>query len=240
MRFDFGLAKLSAKLTGLVGLEPGWPFEARANLNKSQLVSLLGPAAVPPDTSGHVTASTDIKGRLDRPFESTAVVEVAEIDGQLRGKPLRLVRPGRIRLDGPRPSVEEPTPDDAGWILDRPRAWHGERDSGAVIAVEGRLEDGIALLPSGVPVTSWLVEGPVRAQLSLDQEGNGIAISGDAEATLDRLMRADRELAHDVRLRAQIRGGAIEISGSRRHDSVGAADRNGAHSPCLGGPLLAG
>jgi outer membrane protein assembly factor BamA/autotransporter translocation and assembly factor TamB len=212
VRFDFGLTKLSAKLTGLVGLEPGWPFEARADLNKSQLVSLLGAAAAPPDTSGTVTASTDIKGRLDRPFESTAVVEVAEIDGQLRGKPLRLVHPGRIRLDGPRPSVEEPIQMTlGGFSIDLARGT-AERDSGAVIAVEGRLEDGIALLPSGVPVTSWLVEGPVRAQLSLDQEGNGIAISGDAEATLDRLMRADRELAHDVRLRAQIRGGAIEIS----------------------------
>ncbi len=212
VRFDFGLTKLSANLTGLVGLEPGWPFEARANLNKSQLVSLLGAAAAPPDTSGHVTASTDIKGHLDRPFESTAVVELAEIDGQLRGKPLRLVHPGRIRLDGPRPSVEEPIQVTlGGFSIDLARGT-AERDSGAVIAVEGRLEDGIALLPFDVPVTSWLVEGPVRAQLSLDQEGNGIAISGDAEATIDRLMRADRELAHDVRLRAQIRGGAIEIS----------------------------
>jgi outer membrane protein insertion porin family len=213
VRFDVGLTKLSAKLTGLVGLEPGWPFEARANLNRSQLVALLGAAAAaPPDTSGHVTASTDIKGRLDRPLESTAVVEVTEIDGQLRGKPLRLVHPGRIRLDGPRPSVEEPIQVTlGGFSIDLARGT-AERDSGAVIAVEGRLEDGIALLPSGVPITTWLVEGPVRAQLSLHQEGNGMAISGDAEATIDRLMRADRELAHDVRLRAQIRGGAIEIS----------------------------
>ena len=62
-------------------------------------------------------------------------------------------------------------------------------------------------------ITPWLVEGPVRAQVSLDQDGDRFAIAGDGDATIDRLMRAEGELARGVHLQARIRGSAIEFSG---------------------------
>ena len=82
-----------------------------------------------------------------------------------------------------------------------------------MVTLQGRLEDGIAFLPPDMPSTAWLVEGPVRAQVSLDQDGDRLAIAGDGDATIDRLMRGEAELARGVHLQARIRGSAIELSG---------------------------
>ena len=57
------------------------------------------------------------------------------------------------------------------------------------------------------------MEGPVRAQVSLNPDGDRFAIAGDGDATIDRLMRAEGELARGVHLQARIRGSAIEFSG---------------------------
>ena len=215
VRFDLGLPTLSADVSGRIGFEPGWPFEARANLRRSQLTSLaalLERTIALPDTSATVTASADVKGQLNRPLESTGVISVPEIEGQLRGRPLRLIQPGRIRFDGRRPTLEEPLRITLGGFsmgLARVR----ERESGVLVTLEGRIEDGIAFLPPGMLITPWLVEGPVRAQVSLDQDGDRFAIAGDGDATIDRLMRAEGELARGVHLQARIRGSAIEFSG---------------------------
>ena len=215
VRFDVGLPTLSADVSGRIGFEPGWPFEARANLRKSQLTSLaalLERTIALPDTSATVTASADVKGQLNRPLESTGVITVPEIEGQLRGRPLRLIQPGRIRFDGRRPTLEEPLRITLGGFsmgLARVR----ERESGVLVTLEGRIEDGIAFLPPDMLITPWLVEGPVRAQVSLDQDGDRFAIAGDGDATIDRLMRAEGELARGVHLQARIRGSAIEFSG---------------------------
>ena len=215
VRFDFGLPTLSADVSGRIGFEPGWPFEARANLRRSQLTSLaalLERTIALPDTSATVTASADVNGQLNRPLESTGVITVPEIEGQLRGRPLRLIQPGRIRFDGRRPTLEEPLRITLGGFsmgLARVR----ERESGVLVTLEGRIEDGIAFLPPGMLITPWLVEGPVRAQVSLDQDGDRFAIAGDGDATIDRLMRAEGELARGVHLQARIRGSAIEFSG---------------------------
>ena len=215
VRFDLRLPTLSADVSGRIGFEPGWPFEARANLRRSQLTSLaalLERTIALPDTSATVTASADVKGQLNRPLESTGVITVPEIEGQLRGRPLRLIQPGRIRFDGRRPTLEEPLRITLGGFsmgLARVR----ERESGVLVTLEGRIEDGIAFLPPGMLITPWLVEGPVRAQVSLDQDGDRFAIAGDGDATIDRLMRAEGELARGVHLQARIRGSAIEFSG---------------------------
>ena len=83
-----------------------------------------------------------------------------------------------------------------------------ERESGVMVTLEGRIEDGIAFLPPSTLITPWLVEGPVRAQVSLDQDGDRFAIAGDADATIDRLMRAEGELARGVHLQTRIREAA--------------------------------
>ena len=197
-----------------LGFELGWPFEARANLRRSQLTSLAALLPTPitlPDTSATLTASADVRGQLDRPFESTGVVTVPEIEGQLRGKPLRLIQPGRIRFDGRRPTLEEPLRITLGGFsigLERVP----ERDSGVLVTLDGRIEDGIAFLPPEMLITPWLVEGPVRAQISLDKDGDRFAIAGDADATIERLLRAEGELARGVHLQARIRESAIEFS----------------------------
>jgi outer membrane protein insertion porin family len=214
VRFGLGLPTLSAEVSGRIGFDPGWPFEARANLRRSQLTSLaalLERTIVLPDTSATVTASAEVKGQLNRPLESTGVITVPEIEGQLRGKPLRLIQPGRIRFDERRPTVEEPLQIAVGGFsmgLARIR----DRENGVMITVEGRIEDGIAFVPPDMLITPWLVEGPVRAQVSLDREGDRFAIAGDVDATIDTLMRAEGELARGVHLQAGIRGRAIEFS----------------------------
>ena len=214
MRFDVALPTLNADVSGRIGFEPEWPFEARANLRKSQLTSLaalLEKTTALPDISATVTASAEVKGQLTRPLESTAVITVPEIEGQLRGRPLRLTQPGRLRFDGRRPIVEEPLRITLGGLsmgLARVR----EREHGVMITLEGRIEDAIAFLPPDT-VTPLLVEGPVRAHVSLAQDGDCFAIAGDGDATIDRLTRAGGELARGVHLQARIRGSAIEFSG---------------------------
>ena len=214
VRFDVGLPTLSADLSGRIGFEPGWPFEARAHLRRSQLASLaalLDRTMALPDTTATVSASADVKGQLDRPIDSTAVITVPELEGQLQGRPLRLVQPGRIRFEGRRPTVEEPLRIAVGGFS-MGLAPVRERENGVLVSLEGRIEDGIAFLPADVLVTPWLMEGPVRAQVSLDQDGDRFAIAGGADATIDRLMRAEGELARGVHLQARIRGRAVEFS----------------------------
>jgi hypothetical protein len=214
VRFDVALPALSADLTGRVGFETGWPFEARANLRKSPLTSLaalLDKATALPDTSATVTASADVKGQLDRLPASTAVVSVPEIEGQLRGRPLRLIQPGRLRFDGRRPTVEEPFRITLGGFsigLARVR----DSENGVTVTLDGRIEDGLAFLPPDT-ATPWRVEGPVRAQVSLNPDGDRVAIAGHGDATIDRLMRAEGEIARGVHLQARILGSAIEFSG---------------------------
>src|SRR5688572_14339019 len=206
VRFDVALPTLSADVSGRIGFESGWPFEARANLRKSQLTSLaavLERTIALPDTSATVTASADVQGQLTRPLESTAVITVPEIEGQLRGRPLRLTQPGRLRLDGRRPTVEEPLRVTLGGLsmgLARSR----EREHGVMITLEGRIEDAIAFLPPDT-VTPLLVEGPVRAHVSLHQDGDRFAIAGDGDATIDRLTRAGGERSEERRVGKECR-----------------------------------
>ena len=213
VRFDVRLPAASAHAGGRIVLEPGWPFEARADLRKSELTSLaslLTTAAAQTGLSGTLTASADVTGRLDRLFDSTAVITVPEIDGQLRGMPLRLVQPGRIRFDGRRPTVEEPLRITAGELSIGLATIH-ERQHGILVTLDGRIEDGIAFLPPGM-ATPWRAEGTVRAQVSLASDADRFTLGGDADATIDRLIRDDSELARDVHLRARIREHNIEFS----------------------------
>jgi len=214
VRFDVGLPTVSADVSGSIGFEPGWPFEARANLRRTPLTSLaalLTRTIALPDTSATITASADVTGQLELPLESTGVITISEIEGQLRGRPLRLVQPGRIRLDGRRSTLEAPLRITWGGVsmgLTRVR----DRENGVMITLEGRVEEGIAFLSPDMLVPPWRVEGPVRAQVSLEQDGDRFAIAGDGDATIDRLMRSEGELARGVHLQARIRGRAIEFS----------------------------
>ena len=210
VRFEVALPTSSADVTGLVGFETGWPFEARANLRKSPLMSLaaLLETTAPPGTSATITASADVKGQLTRPRESTGVITVAEIEGEVAGRPLRLVKPGRLMFDGPRPTVEEPFAITLGGFS---IGLAPVRDKGVMVTLEGRVEDGIAFLPPDT-ITPWLVEGPVRAEVSLTPDRDRFAIAGSGEVTIDKLMRAEGELARGVRLQARVLGGAIEFS----------------------------
>jgi hypothetical protein len=137
-RFDLDLSNHRADVTGSIGLEPAWPFEAHVNLRESQLSSvlaLLGPTAAPPDSSGTVTASADLEGWLDRPLESSGVVfTLSELEGQLRGKPLTLVQPGRLRFEGRRATVEEPLRMTLGGFSLGVGAPAEKRDSGGIVA----------------------------------------------------------------------------------------------------------
>ena len=81
------------------------------------------------------------------------------------------------------------------------------------------------------------VEGSVRAQVSLDRDADRFAIGGDADATIDRLMRDDGELARGVHLQARIREQAIEFSTPTASFSRRRSARRGKYlSPGLSRP----
>ena len=185
--FDVGLPALSADASGRIGLEPGWPFEARANLRKSQLTSLaslLG-MMVQPDTSATLTASADVRGQLDRPFDSTGIITVPEIEGQSAGRPLRLIQPGRIRFDGRRPIVEEPLGITVG-EFSMGLASIREREHGVLVTLEGRIEMD-CFPPPDTLATPW--RGRIGwAQVSLTGCGS-IRHRRRRDATIDKLMR---------------------------------------------------
>jgi outer membrane protein insertion porin family len=216
VRFDLELPNYRADVTGSIGLAHAWPFEAHANLRKSELAALvpmLGPTAASFDTTGTVTGSAEIAGRLDRPLDSSGALTLLELDGLLQGRPLTLVQRGRVRFDGRRTTVEEPLRLTlGGFSIGLASPLSGRGSPGVMATLEGRIEDGFAFLPPNLTVAPWLVEGPIRAQISLSHDGDRVAIAGNTDVTLDRVMRGDREFARDLRMRAQIRGGAIEAS----------------------------
>ena len=215
VRFDLALPNHRADVTGSIELADGWPFDARATLRESQigpLLAMLGSADAIPDGTGALTASATVAGRLDRPLASSGVVTLAQLVGELRSKPLTLSQPGRVRFDGRQVTVEEPLRMTLGGLSIglAPRA--GAPAGGVVATLEGRIEEGLDLLAPDIARTPWRVEGPVRADVSLKPEGDRFAISGSTEVTLERVMRESQELARAVRIRAQIGGGAIDIS----------------------------
>ena len=215
VRFDLALPNHRAEVTGSIALSDGWPFDARATLRESQiapLLAMLGSADAIPDGTGAVTASATVAGRLDRPLASSGVVTLAQLVGELRSKPLTLSQPGRVRFDGRRVTVEEPLRMTLGGLSIGLAARADAPAGGVVATLEGRIEEGLALLTPAVARTPWRVEGPVRADVSLRHEGDRVVISGTTEATLERVMRESQELARDVRIRARIGGGAIDIS----------------------------
>ena len=240
--FDLGLETQRGDITGTIGLEQGWPFEAHANLRGSPLaplVALLKMAAPFSDTTGTVTASADVAGRLDRPLDSSVVLTLSQLDGQSGGKPLKLVQPGRVRFDARRPVVEQSLRMTVGGFSIG-LASGDDRDGGGVVTtLEGRIEDGLAFLPADAANAQWRAEGPVRARIAMARVGHGSALSGDADATLDRVVRSGQELARDVRLRARIRGGAIEISDAAGYGTRGTIHRNSARTYRLGASFVA-
>src|SRR5688572_32349852 len=54
-------------------------------------------------------------------------------------------------------------------------------------------------------VTPLWVEGPVRAHVSLHQDGDRFAIAGDGDATIDRLTRAGGERSEERRVGKECR-----------------------------------
>ena len=210
VRFDLGLPTLSADISGR-GSSRGWPFEARG---PSQEPGHIARGAAErtialPDTSATVTASADVAG--------------SSISRSNRQESL----PFRDRRTTPGAAFGSFSQDASGsmgvgqlWSHSVSRSagsrWgsRGPERRRCLVALEGRIEDRIAFLPPGILITPWLVKGPVRAQVSLDQDGDRFAITGDGDATIDRLMRAEGELARGVHLQARIRGSAIEFSGA--------------------------
>jgi outer membrane protein insertion porin family len=160
-----------------------------------------------------VTASADIEGRLDRPLDSSGVITLSELDGRLQGRPLTVVHPGRLRFQGRRTAIEEPLRITlGGFSIGLASHPPGGGNLGVMATLEGRIEDGLAFLPPDLAVAPWRAEGPIHAKITLSHDGDRVAISVNTDATLDRVMRASREFASDLRMRAHIRGGAIEIS----------------------------
>ena len=206
VRFDFGLPTLSADVSGRIGFEPEWPFEARANLRRSQLTSLaaLLERTMPCPTLRQRSPRLRTSRQLNRPLESTGSLPFPrsrDNSGAGRCASLSQDDSGSMGVGQLWRSHSA-----SRWGFSMGLARVRERESGVLVTLEGRIEDGIAFLPPDMLVTPWLVEGPVRAQVSLDQDGDRFAIAGDGDATIDRLMRAEGELARGVHLQARIRG----------------------------------
>ena len=122
---------------------PRKPSQEPADIARGAAGAGRLPCPTPRQRSPHLRMSKGSSiGRSNLP-ES---LPFPEIEGQLRGRPLRLIQPGRIRFDGRRPTLEEPLRITLGGFsmgLARVR----ERESGVLVTLEGRIEDGIAFLP---------------------------------------------------------------------------------------------
>lgn len=216
VHITFALPSHRADVTGSIGLARGSPFDARVTLHESPIAPLLAvvrDTAASGEGTGAITASAVVAGRLDRPFESSGVLTVSDLRGELHGKPLKLLHPGRIRFERRALAVEEPLLMTIGGFsigLAPDAAAPGNGD--AVATVEGRIEEALTFPARDTALKPWRLEGPVRARVSMTHDGNRLAISADAEAALDRVIRDGEELARGVRIRAHAGGGAIEIS----------------------------
>ena len=110
IRLALRAPRFGAEASGDVTLESPRPWTADVTLNGADVVQALTLLGVNPETLAASTAALSASGRasgnLDTRSLSMVTLEVRALDGQVRGQPLSLEQPARLRFDEGRLAVE--------------------------------------------------------------------------------------------------------------------------------------
>ena len=227
IRLALRAPRFGAEASGDVTLESPRPWTADVTLNGADVVQALTLLGVNPETLAASTAALSASGRasgnLDTRSLSTATMEVRALDGQVRGQPLSLVQPARLRLDEGRLAVEPLQLRLGGLSVRAAGSWGaapGTPAEGIAVNLDGRVEDVLNYLPP-TSRDRLRVEGPFKVDLSVRGSADLASISGDAFAQVTYLeekgpARAGsrppraRSLSGEVRLALDLRATAFE------------------------------
>ncbi len=229
IRLALRAPRFGAEASGDVTLESPRPWTADVTLNGADVVQALTLLGVNPETLAASTAALSASGRasgnLDTRSLSTATMEVRALDGQVRGQPLSLVQPARLRLDEGLLSVEPLQLRLGGLSVRAAGSWGaapGTPAEGIAVNLDGRVEDVLNYLPP-TSRDRLRVEGPLKVDLNVRGSADLASISGDAFAQVTYLeekgpARAGsrppraRSLSGEVRLALDLRATAFEPS----------------------------
>ncbi len=229
IHFALRAPRFGAEASGDVSLESPRPWTADVTLNGTDVVQALTLLGVNPETLAASTAALSASGRasgnLDTSSLSAATMEVRALDGQVRGQPLLLVQPARLRLDEDRIAVEPLHLRLGGLSLRAAGSWgaaSGTPAEGIAVNVDGRVEDLLNYLPP-TSRDRLRVEGPIKVDLNVRGSADRASISGDAFAQVKYLeekgpARAGRtpprarNLSGEVRLALDLRATAFDVS----------------------------
>ena len=221
--------RFGAEASGDVTLESPRPWTADVTLNGADVVQALTLLGVNPETLAASTAALSASGRasgnLDTRSVSTATMEVRALDGQVRGQPLSLVQPARLRLDEGRLAVEPLQLRLGGLSVRAAGSWGaapGTPAEGIAVNLDGRVEDVLNYLPP-TSRDRLRVEGPFKVDLSVRGSADLASISGDAFAQVTYLeekgpARAGsrppraRSLSGEMRLALDLRATAFDLN----------------------------
>ncbi len=227
IRLALRAPRFGAEASGDVTLESPRPWTADVTLNGADVVQALTLLGVNPETLAASTAALSASGRasgnLDTRSVSTATMEIRALDGQLRGQPLSLVQPARLRLDEGRLAVEPLQLRLGGLSLRAAGSWEaapGTPAEGIAVNLDGRVEDVLNYLPP-TSRDRLHVEGPFKVDLSVRGNADLASISGDAFAQVTYLeekgpARAGsrppraRSLSGEMRLALDLRATAFD------------------------------
>ena len=219
--------RFGAEASADVMLESPRPWTADVTLNGADVVQALTLLGVNPKTLAAGTAVVSASGRaggnLDTRSLSMARMEVRALDGQVRGQPLSIVQPARLRLDAGLLSVEPMQLRLGGLSVRAAGSWGAVPDTsaeGIAVNLDGRVEDVLNYLPP-TSRDRLRVEGPLRVDLNVRGGADLTSISGDAFAQVTYLeekgpARAGskppraRSLSGEVRLALDLRATAFE------------------------------
>ena len=229
IRLALRAPRLGADASGDITLESPRPWTADVTLNGADVVQALTLLGVNPETLADSTAALSASGRangnLDTQSLSTVTLEVRALHGQVRGQPLSLVQPARLRLDGGLLSVEPVQLTLGGLSVRAAGSWgaaSGTPAEGIAVNLDGRVEDVFKYLPPASR-DRLRVEGPLKVDLNVRGSADLASISGDAFAQVMYLeekgpARAGsgparaRRLSGEVRLALDLRATAFEPS----------------------------
>jgi outer membrane protein insertion porin family len=227
IRLALRVPRFGAEASGNVTLVSPRPWTADVTLNRADVVQALTLLGVNPETLAASTAALSASGRasgnLDTRSLSTMTMEVETLDGQLRGQPLSLVQPARLRLDEGRVAIEPVQLRLGGLSVRAAGSWGaapGTPAEGIAVNLDGRAEDLLNYLPP-TSRDRPRVEGPLRVGLMVRRNGDLASISGEAFAQVTYLVekgparagsRPPRapSLSGEVRLALDLRATAFE------------------------------
>ena len=88
-----------ASLSGVVGLEAGWPFDVVVTLDGIDVGDLLGSAAGASGVAGRLAGTVSVAGSVSRPDDVRADVQLSAADATVHGINATLARPAHVRLE---------------------------------------------------------------------------------------------------------------------------------------------